>query len=235
MELILDPQSFKEHKVTRRVVDKDILGFPGYSQKIEETRAITGLMSAMITGQARIKGNPVVFCGVDFGFLGGSFCMSTGEKIWRASEIAIKKQLPMILIASGGGARMHEGCSSMVAIPKAHLAITLVERSHLPVITIITDPTLGGVAIGYGSRGIRLFELNAGNIGFSGKRVIEQYTGQQTSPDFQRTDWLKKHGHVERVTAPENIRDDITELIEIWDQRRPRSPLQKIIHSHRDH
>ncbi len=229
MDLILDPRSFKEHKFTRRIVDKDILNFPGYATKLEETRKTTGLMSAMITGNARIEGHPVVFCGVDFGFLGGSFCMSTGEKIWRASEVAIKKQLPMVLIASGGGARMHEGCSSMVAIPKAHLALTRVEQAHLPVITLITDPTLGGVAIGYGSRGTRLFELNAGNIGFSGKRVIEQYTGQKTSPNFQRTDWLKKHGHVEHMTSPETIRDDIAGIIESWEQRHPRSPFQRIM------
>ena len=93
---------------------------------------------------------------------------------------------------------MHEGCSSMVSIPKAHLALTRVERAGLPVITIITDPTLGGVAIGYASRGIRLFEYNAGNIGFSGKRVIEQYIGKKTSSDFKQAAWLKKQGHKSR-------------------------------------
>ncbi len=230
MDLILDAKSFHEHKTTRRIVDKDILDFPGYKTKLDETRESTGLMTAMITGNARIKGHGVVFCGVGFGFLGGSFCMSTGEKIWRASEIAIKKELPILLLASGGGARMHEGCSSMVAIPKAHLALTRVEQAHIPVITLITDPTLGGVAIGYGSRGERLFELNAGNIGFSGKRVIEQYTGKKTSADFQRTDWLKKHGHVEKITSPVTIRDDLAGIIESWEQKHPQSPLRKLMH-----
>lgn len=201
MNLILDKGSFDEHASTRLIADKDILGFPEYQAKIEQARNETGLVTAMITGNAKIAGQDVVFCGADFGFLGGSFCMSTGEKIWRAASVAIERRLPMVLIASGGGARMQEGCSSMVSIPKVHLAITRLERAGLPVVTIITDPTLGGVAIGYASRGMQLFELNAGNIGFSGKRVIEQYTGKPTSKDFQTSSWLKKHGHAQHIVS----------------------------------
>ena len=141
--------------------------------------------------------------------------MSSGEKIWRAAEIALTKGLPMVLQACGGGARMHEGCSSMVGIPKAHVALTRVERKGIPVITLITDPTLGGVAIGYGSRGIRLFELNSGNIGFSGRRVIEQYVGHKLGRDFQTTQWLHQHGHADTIVTPENIRKMIVEIIEV--------------------
>ena len=101
----------------------------------------------------------------------------------------------------------------MVSIPKAQLAITLVERSGLPVITLITDPTLGGVAIGYGSRGIQLFESGAGNIGFSGKRVIEQYTGHSVSKGFQTTAWLAKYGHAKNIVKLSDIRDSIKEII----------------------
>ncbi|NOZ03203.1 MAG: acetyl-CoA carboxylase carboxyl transferase subunit alpha/beta [FCB group bacterium] len=213
IDLILDEGSFREHRETRYIIDKDILGFPGYRKKLMETRLATGLATAMITGNGKVSGREVVYCGNDFGFLGGSFCMTTGEKIWRAAEIALQRKLPMVLQAAGGGARMHEGCSSMVSIPKAHVALTRVEQAGLPVITIITDPTLGGVAIGYGSRGIRLFEKNAGNIGFSGKRVIEQYTGRKTSRDFQTTHWLKKHGHVEHVVSPLTIKQEIVKRI----------------------
>ncbi len=210
---LFDEGSFIEHNETKLIIDKDILGFPEYKEKLKSDRKRTGLMTSMITGNAKIQGKEVVFCGADFGFLGSSFCMSTGEKIWRAAEIAIKKKIPIILIASGGGARMHEGCSSMVSIPKAHMALTRVEKAGLPVITIISDPTLGGVAIGYGSRGIRLFQKHAGNIGFSGKRVIEQYTGHKTSKDFQTTPWLKKHGHVEHIVTQANIREEICKLL----------------------
>lgn len=108
---------------------------------------------------------------------------------------------------------MQEGCSSMVSIPKVHLAMTRVEHAGLPVVTIITDPTLGGVAIGYASRGVQLFELNAGNIGFSGKRVIEQYTGKPTSKDFQTTSWLKRYGHAKQIASPANIREVIGKVI----------------------
>ena len=124
-------QSFVEHEETKFIADKDILGFPGYNEKLIETRIKTGLVSAMITGDGTVLGKKVVVCTTDFGFLGGSFCMSTGEKIWQAAQIAIEKNVPMIIQACGGGARMHEGCSSMVSIPKAHLAISRVEQAGL--------------------------------------------------------------------------------------------------------
>lgn len=213
LDLIIDYGSFEEHEDTRHILDKDILNFPGYVEKLEKTRESTGLCTAMFTGDGEILGNAVVYCGNGFEFFGGSFCMSTGEKIWLAAEHAVRHRRPLVLQAAGGGARMHEGCSSMVSIPKAHVALTRVEKAGLPVITIITDPTLGGVAIGYGSRGIRMFEKNAGNIGFSGKRVIEQYTGHRVSRDFQTTHWLERHGHVEHVVSPDNIREEIARMI----------------------
>jgi len=210
---IVDQDSFKEHSETKYIVDKDILSFPDYHQKLEQTRIKTGLMSAMLTGDAKLNGIPIVICVTDFGFLGASFCMSTGEKIWQAANKAIEQKAPLIIQAAGGGARMHEGCSSMVSIPKVHVALSRVERAGLPVITLITDPTLGGVAIGMASRGIQLFEENAGHIGFSGKRVIEQFTGKATSPDFQTTHWLKNHGHAERIVAPKDLKSYIKKLI----------------------
>ena len=213
IDLILDKDSFTEHVETASVVDKDILNFPGYEEKLICEREKTGLPTAMITGDGMINGNNVVFCANDFGFLGGSFCMSTGEKIWRAAKIAIGKKVPMVLQASGGGARMHTGCSSMVSIPKAQLAISQVERMGLKVITIITDPTLGGVAIGYGSRGIRLFESGAGNIGFSGKRVVEQYVGHSVSKAFQKTAWLASFGHAGHIVKLGDIRKEINKII----------------------
>ena len=210
---ILDKNSFSEHDTTKFIVDKDILGFPDYIKKLKETRIKTGLGSAMITGDGSVLGKNLVLCATDFGFLGGSFCMSTGEKVWRAAEIAIEKNVPLIFQACGGGARMHEGCSSMVSIPKAHVAISRVEEAGLPVITLITDPTLGGVAIGIGSRGKRLFEFNAGHIGFSGKRVIEQFTGKKTSKGFQTVDWLKEKGHVDEIVHPKYLKEKIFSMI----------------------
>ena len=101
----------------------------------------------------------------------------------------------------------------MVSIPKAQLAITRVEKAGMPVVTIITDPTLGGVAIGYGSRGIRLFESGAGNIGFSGKRVIEQYTGHPVSKDFQTTAWLTINRHTDYVVPLRELKHSIKNII----------------------
>lgn len=217
--LVLDSSSFTEHPETRYIIDRDILEFPDYADKLREAREKNGMTTALITGDGTVEGHEVVLCATSFGFLGGSFCMSTGEKVWRAARIAIDKRRPIIIQAAGGGARMHEGCSSMVSIPKIHLALSLVEQSGLPLITIVTDPTLGGVAIGFGSRGIRIFEHNAGNIGFSGKRVIEQYTGKKTSKDFQTTAWLQSKGFVDMVAHPLELKSRIAGIIDNWTQR----------------
>jgi acetyl-CoA carboxylase carboxyl transferase beta subunit len=214
LDLILDEGSFAEHKETRYIVDRDILNFPDYSDKIAEAREKNGMSSALITGDGTVDGYDVVICATSFGFLGGSFCMSTGEKIWQAAQIAIDRSCPLIIQAAGGGARMHEGCSSMVSIPKIHVALSRIEKTGLPLITIVTDPTLGGVAIGFGSRGLRIFEHNAGNIGFSGKRVIEQYTGKRTAKDFQHTSWLQTKGFVDMVARPLEMKAKIREIIE---------------------
>lgn len=214
IDLILDEGSFAEHPETRYIVDRDILNFPDYQEKIEEARVKNGIAAAVITGNGTIYGQQVILCTTNFSFLGGSFCMSTGEKIWQASKLAIEQQCPLIIQAAGGGARMHEGCSSMVSIPKIHVALSSVEKASLPVITIVTDPTLGGVAIGFGSRGIKIFEHNAGNIGFSGKRVIEQYTGKRTTRDFQTTRWLQSHGVVDNTALPADLKREIRAVIE---------------------
>ncbi len=213
IDLVLDQGSFVEHQKTRYIVDKDILHFPDYQKKIGEAQHKTGAAASFITGDATIEEFPVVFCATNFNFLGGSFSMSTAEKIWQASKTAIERGVPLVIQATGGGARMHEGCSSMVGLPKLHVAISSVEKAGLPVITIITDPTLGGVAIGVGSRGIKLFEHNAGNIGFSGKRVIEQYTGKPTTKDFQTTWWLQQKGFVERTALPTNMKHAIADIL----------------------
>ncbi|ACF11245.1 acetyl-CoA carboxylase alpha subunit-like protein [Chlorobaculum parvum NCIB 8327] len=217
--LLLDCGSFAKHPETRYIIDRDILEFPDYADKLREERVKNGITTALITGDGTVDGREVVLCATSFGFLGGSFCMSTGEKVWRAAKIAIEKRRPLIIQAAGGGARMHEGCSSMVSIPKIHLALSLVEQAGLPLITIVTDPTLGGVAIGFGSRGIRIFEHNAGNIGFSGKRVIEQYTGKKTSKEFQTTGWLQSKGYVDMVAHPLELKSRIAGIIDNWTQR----------------
>ncbi len=214
IDLIIDKDTFREHEETRYIIDRDILEFPEYADKLEEAREKNGMSAALITGNGKIFGHTVVFCATSFSFLGGSFCMSTGEKVWQAAQIAIDNKCPLIIQAAGGGARMHEGCSSMVSIPKIHVALSRVEKAGLPLITIVTDPTLGGVAIGFGSRGIRIFEHNAGNIGFSGKRVIEQYTGKKTSKDFQTTSWLQARGFVDMVAKPLDMKSCIRQIIE---------------------
>ncbi len=211
--LVLDEGSFLEHPETRHIVDSDILSFPGYAEKLRDARLRSGTATAFVTGNGRIDGRDVVFCASNFSFLGGSFSMSTGEKLRIAAGIALERQCPLIIHATGGGARMHEGCSSMTSIPKVHVSLSAVERAGLPLVTIISDPALGGVAIGAGSRGEHIIEHNAGNIGFSGKRVIEQYTGRPTSKGFQTADWLREKGYASRIARPSEMKREISAII----------------------
>jgi len=212
-DLILDAGSFSEDPRTRFIADSDILNFPGYKEKLVEARKKTGTATALITGTGTIEGTGVVFCAANFGFLGGSFSMASGEKLFRAAEQALRLHYPLIIHATGGGARMHEGCSSMVSIPKVHVALSRVEHSGLPLVTIIADPMLGGLAIGAGSRGVHIIEHNAGNIGFSGRRVIEQYTGQPTSKAFQTARWLQERGFAARIAHPHDMKNELLRII----------------------
>lgn len=213
MTALLDPDSFSEHDETKSMVDLDMLGFPDYTDQLLQAKLNTGLAAAAVTGDATINGLPVIFCGNTFQFIGGSLSMCTAEKLWRAGDIAIRTRTPLIVLACGGGARMQEGAFNYPSVVKAQLAVARVERAGVPVVTILTDPTLGGITISFACRGTKLFEEGAENIGFSGRRVIEQFTKDKVSTEFQTTTWLLQHGHAEHVVPLEQMKAKIFQIL----------------------
>jgi acetyl-CoA carboxylase carboxyl transferase subunit alpha len=212
---ITDTGSFREFEETIRYCSVDQLRFPQYETALERGVKSTSLHSGLITGSAAIGGHAAVMAINNFGLVGSSLCDEIGEKFRVAARRALETGTPLVSIAMGGGARMQEGTPSMHRnIPKAQHALNELEEAGVPHISIIADPTLGGTAISYGLRGDYMIVVESStNIGFSGKRVVEQFQRRKVSADFQRGFWLLNYGFVDEVVALDNMARRIAELL----------------------
>jgi acetyl-CoA carboxylase carboxyl transferase subunit beta len=187
-----DPLSFKD---TKR-----------YSSRLAENRKKTGLPDAILSAVGTIGGLSVVLCAMDFGFMGGSMGSVVGEKITRAFERALEKNIPIIVISSSGGARMQEGIFSLMQLMKTSSAIARLEEAGLPYISILTDPTTGGVTASFAMLGdLNIAEPNS-LIGFAGPRVIEQTIKEKLPKGFQRSEFLLHHGMLDDVVERRSLR-----------------------------
>lgn len=210
IELLTDRKSFKEINSDLRPVD--FLEFPGYKEKKDSYKT----KDAVCTGEAKIGGFPVMIGVMDFGYMGGSMGSVVGEKIVRLVEKAIEKKLPVILVSSSGGARMQEGILSLMQMGKTSAALAKLSKEGLPYISILADPTTGGVAASFAMLGdVIIAEPNA-LIGFAGPRVIEQTIRQQLPKGFQLSEFLLKHGMVDLVVERKNLKDTITKILKFF-------------------
>jgi acetyl-CoA carboxylase carboxyl transferase subunit beta len=214
IEFTVDKGSFKEMDEAIRPID--FLGFPGYSDKIKKSK----INDAVVTGEAKINGYSVVIAVMDFEFMGGSMGSVVGEKIVRAIEKALKKKHHVIIISASGGARMQEGTISLMQMGKTSAALARLADNRLAFISILTDPTTGGVAASYAMLGdINIAEPKA-LIGFAGPRVIEQTIRQQLSEGFQLSEFLEKHGMVDIVVERKDMRDILTKTLKFFCNRK---------------
>jgi acetyl-CoA carboxylase carboxyl transferase subunit beta len=213
IEITVDEGIFKEMNSNLRSVD--FLSFPGYEEKIKKT----DINDAVVTGEAKIGGYNVIIAVMDFSFMGGSMGSVVGEKIVKAIEKAIKKKYPVIIISSSGGARMQEGIISLMQMGKTSAAIAKLSEAGLAYISVLADPTTGGVAASFAMLGdINIAEPKA-LIGFAGPRVIEQTIRQQLPEGFQLSEFLEKHGMVDIVVERKNMRDTLTKLLKFFAQK----------------
>ncbi|MFH1107651.1 MAG: carboxyl transferase domain-containing protein [Planctomycetota bacterium] len=212
---LTDRGSFREFEETISYCSIDQLGFPQYPEALARGIADTGLHSGLITGTAKIAGHDVVLALNNFGLVGSSLCDEIGEKFRHAADQAMRARTPLISIAKGGGARMQEGTPSMHRnIPKAQHALNELEEAGVAHISIICDPTLGGTAISYGLRGDYMIVVEgSANIGFSGKRVVEQFQQRKVAADFQHENWLLLRGFVDESVATEDLAGRLAELL----------------------
>jgi acetyl-CoA carboxylase carboxyl transferase subunit beta len=201
LALIVDDGKFEE--LNTDITTADPLMFSDakgrYAEKAEEAKIQTGLKEAIITGRCRIHGTKAIIGIMDFRFMGGSLAGGTGEKILLASEYALKHKLPYIIFSSSGGARMQEGIVSLMQMAKTCAGIARLQRAGIPYISVLTDPTTGGVSASFAMIGdINVAEPGA-LIGFAGRRVIEQTIKQKLPDDFQTAEYMLDHGFIDRI------------------------------------
>ncbi len=216
MKLLVDEGSFVEMDGNLASVDplhfKDSIS---YKERIKENQKKSGLKEAVISGDALIKGRPVSIIIMDFSFMGGSMGSVVGEKVSRAAERAIEKKQPLIAVSSSGGARMQEGIFSLMQMAKVSAAIGRLKDSGFLYISVLCDPTFGGVTASFATLGDIIIAEPKSLIGFAGPRVIEQTIKQPLPDDFQRADFLLEHGMIDMVVDRKNLKETLARLFEM--------------------
>lgn len=216
LKLIIDEGSFKE--INAGLSSDDPLHFKDkipYTERIEENRKRSGLEEAAISGEATIEGHPVIVVVMDFSFMGGSMGSVVGEKVLRASEAAIEMKCPLVTVASSGGARMQEGIFSLMQMARVSAAIGRLHDNGLLYISVLADPTFGGVTASFAMLGDVILAEPKSLIGFAGPRVIEQTIKQQLPEDFQRAEFLLEHGLIDRIVDRKEIKKTVAKVIEL--------------------
>ncbi len=213
LHITVDEDSFKEFG--KNIKSRDILDFPGYQEKYEEARVKTGLQEAIICGEAAICGYPVVIAIMDFNFLGGSMGLAVGEKITLAMEKAINTGKPLIIFCTAGGARMQEGMVSLMQMAKTSAAIKRLNKAGVLFITVMTDPTSGGVTASFASLADIIISEPGALIAFAGPRVIKQTINASLPEGFQRAEFLLEHGMIDMVVERKNLKDKLSIILKV--------------------
>lgn len=213
VRLIADKGTFKEFDTTMEA--KNPLNYPGYEEKIQGLQQKTGLKDAVITGECEIGGYKSVLAVMDSGFMMGSMGSVVGEKITRAFEYATKNKLPIVVFTCSGGARMQEGIVSLMQMAKVSAAVARHSEKGLLYLTVLTDPTTGGVTASYAMLGDIIISEPKALIGFAGRRVIEQTIKQKLPDEFQHAEFLQDHGFVDKIVDREALPYTIRDILKI--------------------
>ena len=213
LKMIVDPASFQEWDVD--VKTQNPLGFSGYEDKLKETQDKTNMAEAVVTGKAMINGEEIAIGIVDARFLMGSMGQVVGEKITRMVERATKEKLPVIMFCCSGGARMQEGIVSLMQMTKTSAALKRHSDAGLLYISVLTDPTTGGVTASFAMLGDIILAEPKALIGFAGPRVIEQTIKQKLPAGFQRSEFLLEHGFIDRIVARSEMKQVLADLIKM--------------------
>ncbi len=200
IDILADEGSFKETEAALSSVDPlQFRDSKKYSDRLKNAKKKTGRNSAIITGTAIVEGNPAALAVLDFSFLGGSMGSVVGEKIKRIADVAIENRLPLVILSASGGARMQESILSLMQMAKTSAAIAAVSRARLPYISILTNPTTGGVAASFASQGDVIIAEPKALVGFAGPRVIRETVGEELPEGFQRSEFLLEHGMIDMI------------------------------------
>ncbi len=207
IESVVDPESFVEYDAN--LSSGDPLEFKDskrYPHRIKESQEATGHKDAIVCGEARIEGHPAMMGVFEFNFMGGSLGSVVGEKITRLIERAIEKRVGVVIICASGGARMQEGILSLMQMAKTSAALARLREEKIPYISVLTDPTTGGVSASIGMLGDVILAEPKAMIGFAGPRVIKETIRAELPEGFQRAEYLLDHGMVDRIVGRKDLR-----------------------------
>ena len=213
IRMTVDEDSFEEWEKDMEFVNP--LEFKGYEEKVKSLKEKTGLSEAVVTGKAPIEGNPAVIAVCDGRFLMASMGQVVGEKITRAVERATKEQLPVIIFACSGGARMQEGIVSLMQMAKTAAVLKQHSDAGLLYVSVLTDPTTGGVTASFAMLGDVILAEPKALIGFAGPRVIEQTIGEKLPKGFQRSEFLLEHGFIDRIVERKEMRTVLGNILQM--------------------
>lgn len=213
IDCLIDEGSFTE--LDKGMISTNPLDFPDYIEKVEKDRKKTGINEAVVTGEGTIDGYGVVIAVMDASFRMGSMGSVVGEKITRAIEKAIEKELPFLLFTASGGARMQEGVLSLMQMAKTSVALKALSNNGGLFISYMTHPTTGGVSASFASLGDYNFAEPAALIGFAGRRIIEQTIREELPDDFQTAEFLLEHGQLDRVIHRHEMKETLVTILGI--------------------
>ncbi len=216
LNLLVDQNTFQE--MDADLASSDPLRFRDsvpYRDRLKKSRESSGLSDAVLTGEAKIKGVSAIIGILDFSFMGGSMGSVVGEKITRAAETALSRRYPLVIVSASGGARMQEGMFSLMQMAKTSAAIGRLKQEGLPYISILSDPTFGGVSASFAMLGDVIIAEPRSLIGFAGPRVIEQTIKQQLPDDFQRAEFLLKHGLIDMVVDRKHLKETVARILRL--------------------
>jgi acetyl-CoA carboxylase carboxyl transferase subunit beta len=194
-----------------------------YSSRLKQAQADTGLKDAIINARGKLNGRPVVVSSMEYSFIGGSMGAVVGEEITRAIEYATDTKTPIIIVSASGGARMMEGLISLMQLAKISAALTRLDDAKVPYISVLTDPTTGGVTASFAMLGDLNIAEPGALIGFAGPRVIEQTIRQKLPPGFQRSEFLLEHGMLDAVVDRRQLKPYVARALEFMNQSSPQS------------
>ncbi|AFL97353.1 acetyl-CoA carboxylase, carboxyltransferase subunit beta [Ornithobacterium rhinotracheale] len=215
-EILFDDKKFKE--LDKNLSSKDPLGWEDtqkYTDRVKSTRKKTGLTDSLRTAYGDINGRKVVVSAMDFVFIGGSLGSVMGEKIVRAIDYAIKNNTAFVLICKSGGARMMEAAHSLMQMAKVEAKLVQLSEAKLPYITILTDPTFGGITASFGMMGDVTIAEPGALIGFAGPRVIKETIGKDLPEGFQTSEFLLEKGFVDLIVHRQSLKTRLTQLLDL--------------------
>ncbi|WP_353663031.1 acetyl-CoA carboxylase, carboxyltransferase subunit beta [Hydrogenimonas sp. SS33] len=217
IKLLADEGTFVEQDAALEPVDPlKFVDKKSYKKRLEEAKKKTGRTSSVISGSCEIGGNPAELVVFDFAFMGGSLGSVEGEKIVRAVNRALEKRCGVVIVSASGGARMQESTYSLMQMAKTSAALAKLDDAKLPFISILTDPTMGGVSASFAMLGDIILAEPDALIGFAGQRVIKQTIGADLPEGFQRSEFLLEHGLIDKVIPRRVMKETVAELLTLF-------------------